>query len=262
MPNWVCNHLTIYGENAVEVLRSYLTENEENECGYDLDFNKLIPMPEDLDIVCGSITTNCAKLYVNAMLEDCDAYIKYAGLFAKAFERDFILTEAEQEQLMQDALRYKDYPDKNLLFLNKAEVYAYGKRALDNYAKYGATDWYDWRCENWGSKWNACDTQINDPEKADIYFNTAWSAVPYIIAKIAELHPECKIEYEYAEEDTGVNTGYINFENGEVAGNEHYKDFSKEAYEMFFSLWGQEDEFKFNPKKGTYELIDDGEAMG
>ena len=34
MPNWVCNHLTIYGENAVEVMRSLLTENEESECGY------------------------------------------------------------------------------------------------------------------------------------------------------------------------------------------------------------------------------------
>lgn len=81
-------------------MRSLLTESEESECGYDLDFNKLIPMPEELNIVCGTITTNCAKLYVNAMLEDCDAYIKYAGLFAKAFERDFILTESEQAQLM------------------------------------------------------------------------------------------------------------------------------------------------------------------
>ncbi len=260
MPNWVCNHLTIHGENAVEVMRSLLTENEESECGYDLDFNKLIPMPEELNIVCGTITTNCAKLYVNAMLDDCDAYIKYAGLFAKAFERDFILTESEQVQLMQDALRYTDYPDKKLLFSNKAEVYAYGKRALDNYEKYGAKDWYDWCCDNWGTKWNACHTQINDLEKADIYFDTAWSAVPYIIAKIAELHPECKIEYEYAEEDTGVNAGYIIFENGEITSDEHFKDFSKEAYETYFGLWGREDEFKFNPQKGTYEYID-GEAM-
>lgn len=62
MPNWVCNHLTIYGDNAVEVMRSLLTENEESECGYDLDFNKLIPMPEELNIISGTITTNCAKL--------------------------------------------------------------------------------------------------------------------------------------------------------------------------------------------------------
>lgn len=258
MPNWVCNHLTIHGENAVEILRSYLTEHEENECGYELDFNKLIPMPEDLNIISGTITTESAALYLRSLLDkDISKFNKYRKIFMDAFKREgFSFTDADCPKMLKDALLYKDYESKDPLFKSEEEVLAYGKRALDNYVKYGAKDWYDWRCENWGSKWNACDTQINDPEKADIYFNTAWSAVPQVIAKIAELHPECKIEYEYAEEDTGVNTGYVNFENGEITSDEHYKDFSKEAYEMFFSLWGQEDEFKFNPKKGTYEYID------
>ena len=69
MPNWVSNHLTIYGENAVEVLRSLLVKSEDNDCGYELDFNKIIPMPEELNIESGSVTRDCAKLYVNAMLE-------------------------------------------------------------------------------------------------------------------------------------------------------------------------------------------------
>lgn len=68
MPNWVSNHLTIYGENAVEVLRSLLVKSEDNDCGYELDFNKIIPMPEELNIESGSVTRDCAKLYVNAML--------------------------------------------------------------------------------------------------------------------------------------------------------------------------------------------------
>ena len=80
MPNWVCNHLIIRGENAVEVMNSLLSENSESENGYDVDFNKIIPMTEDLRIESGSVTRDCAKLYVNAMLEGCDAYKKYLSL--------------------------------------------------------------------------------------------------------------------------------------------------------------------------------------
>ena len=46
MPNWVCNHLIIHGENAIEIMRSLLIKNENSDCNYDLDFNKIIPMPE------------------------------------------------------------------------------------------------------------------------------------------------------------------------------------------------------------------------
>lgn len=257
MPNWVINHLTIHGDNAADVMRSLLTENEGNEYGYDLDFNKIVPMPKELNIISGSITTDCAKLYINAMLEDCDAYIKYSRLFTKAFDKNFSLTEEEQTKLMQKALDYTDFPDKKLMFANKAEVYAYGKQALDNYAKYGAKDWYDWCIENWGTKWNSYNTQIADMSQADIYFETAWAAVPNLISKIAEFHPECKLEYEFAEEDAGAQTGYMYFENGELANEQIHEDFSKGAYETYFSLWGGEEMFKFNPKTNTYEFIDE-----
>lgn len=264
MPNWVCNHLTIHGENAVEVMRSLLTKNEESECGYDLDFNKLIPMPEELKIISGSITTDCAVLYLRSLLEkekNFNKFDKYTRIFMHAFNKDKLdFTDYDCAKAMKIALSYKDFDSKEVMFKNEKEVLAYGKRALDNFVKYGAKDWYDWCCENWGTKWNACHTQINDFENAEIYFDTAWSAVPYIIAKIAELHPECKIEYEYAEEDVGANAGYINFEGGVITSDEHYEDFSKEAYEMYFSLWGWDENFKFNSQKGTYEY-DGGEAM-
>lgn len=257
MPNWVCNHLIIHGENACDVMRSLLIKNEASECGYDLDFNKILPMPEDLNIISGTITTNCARLYVNAMLEDCDAYIKYAKLFVNAFSGNLFITETARTQLMKDALQYKDHANDKPLFSNEAEVYAYGKRALDNYSKYGAKDWYDWSVNNWGTKWNACNTIIHDPNDADIYFDTAWSPVPMLIEKLAKQHPECSFEYKYAEEQAGIYAGQYYFENGIAVSGGPFRECSKEAYEMFFSLWGMEDEFKFNPKTNTYEPIDE-----
>lgn len=261
MPNWVCNHLTIHGEKAVEVMRSLLTENENSDCGYDFDFNKITPMPEELNIISGTISSNCAKLFVNSLDRNCEEFVQYATLFAKAFGRDFYLTKSEQASLLLNALKYKDHPSNELLFATQSDIYAYGKRALENYAKYGAKDWYDWSCQNWGTKWNACDTQINDLYTADIYFNTAWSPIPELIAKLAEQHPECDFKYEYAEEQAGLYAGYRNFENGEIVSGEDYPELSKEAYETFFSLWGMEDEFKFDEKEGTYKYIDTEEEM-
>lgn len=261
MPNWVCNHLTIKGENAVDVMRSVLTKNEESDYGYDFDFNKIIPMPEDLKIISGSITRTCAKLYLNAIAEDAPAYVKYAERYVKAFDKDYLLTEQEQIDKMNDALKYRDYPNNVLLFSNKADIYAYGKRVLDNVAEYGAKDWYDWSIKNWGSKWNAANTQINDLNKADIYFDTAWSPVPAVIEKLAALHPNCQFEYEFAEEQAGFYAGFMLCEDGEIARDEVFPEGSKESYDLYFSLWGGEDEYKYNAKKGTYEYIEEQEEM-
>ena len=37
--------------------------------------------------------------------------------------------------------------------------------------------WYDWRCYNWDTKWDAYDVTItdDDPENLEVEFNTAWS---------------------------------------------------------------------------------------
>ena len=116
MPNWVCNHLIIHGENAVEVMNSLLSENSESENGYDVDFNKIIPMPEDLRIESGSVTRDCAKLYVNAMLEGCDAYKKCAALYVQAFGKDIAMSEDEQIKTMEYVMLHKDYEKNCPLF--------------------------------------------------------------------------------------------------------------------------------------------------
>jgi hypothetical protein len=50
-------------------------------------------------------------------------------------------------------------------------------------------DWYDWRIENWGTKWNGFDGIFNDDQTA-FTFSTAWSPPLPIIKKLAELTGE------------------------------------------------------------------------
>lgn len=261
MPNWVCNHLVIHGDNAVEVLQSLLNQNDESENGYDLDFNKIVPMPADLKIESGSVTRDCAKLYVNAMLEGCDAYNKYAALYRQAFGNDLVMSEEEQASRLQSALRHKNYETDALMFQTKADAYAYGKRALDNYAKYGAKDWYDWSIKNWGTKWNAHDTIINDPSEATVYFHTAWSApIPFLDA-LSKQYPDLSFDYMFADEDMGCNTGKMVIRNGKIIEGGFLEDASREAYETYFSLWGGEDEYRYNDRTGRYECIEEDEQM-
>ena len=42
---------------------------------------------------------------------------------------------------------------------------------------YADDRWYDWRVQNWDTKWDAYDVEVvdPDPENMEITFNTAWS---------------------------------------------------------------------------------------
>lgn len=61
---------------------------------------------------------------------------------------------------------------------------------------YGKNNWYDWSCENWGTKWNSCDTELH----GNFYtFWTAWSPCSPVIEKLAEMFPDAVFDYSYDE---------------------------------------------------------------
>lgn len=273
MPNWVANHITIRGENAVEVLHSLLTEREiENKPSYDFDFNKIIQMPESLQIESGSTTDSCVEMYLTSI----NPFVEYYG-DNKVATKDYL----KIYRAVQNAREYKHFDDRlpieeihkreketclwngsnDICNLTKEEVLNYGKTAVNNVLTYGAMDWYVWSCKNWGTKWNACRTQIPDPEEAEVYFDTAWSPVTELIRKLSKQHPDYSFEYEYAEEQPGEFAGKFELKAGKIICGESYETNSKECYEMFFQLWGCEDDFKFNESIGTYEYIEDQEVM-
>ncbi len=275
MPNWVANHITIQGENAVEVLRSLLTERkDENEagCNFDLDFNKIIPMPESLQIESGSTTNACVEMYLTSISPfveyygenkaDSDEYLKiYRAVQSTRSYGQFNDKLPIEEIRKREKETYIRTEQNELKTLTIDEILARGKQAVDNVLTYGAMDWYDWSCKNWGTKWNACRTQIPDTETAEVYFDTAWSPVPQILLALTEKYPECVFDYEYAEEQAGYFAGHCVYEAGEILVDESFDTDSKECYETFFRLWGCEDEFRFNDKTGTYEYIEDEEEM-
>ena len=66
------------------------------------------------------------------------------------------------------------------------------KKALKRLAKYGAENWYDWACNNWGTKWNSVDTEIIEDERDGLTysFNTAWDCPREVVEKLQHILDE------------------------------------------------------------------------
>jgi hypothetical protein len=95
------------------------------------------------------------------------------------------------------------------------------KRYEANFAKYGARDWYDWNCRNWGTKWGDSDTWLNGAEgdtSIEFGFQSAWSPPIEGITRIATMFPTLKFALAYEEMGMGFY-GFTTFEDGEVLDN-------------------------------------------
>ena len=61
--------------------------------------------------------------------------------------------------------------------------------------------WWDWRVQNWGTKWNSydCDVDESNEEHIEYIFYTAWSPPEGVIAKLREQYPDVHITAFYDE---------------------------------------------------------------
>lgn len=251
MPNWVKNRLIIQGENAEEIIKQYLTKDEEGHIRFD--FNTIEKMPEELMIEKGSRSIDGLKLYlakINPTIPnvgektDKVEYLSYAQKLLELFGQramdditKYMLRPSEVEDLKR---KYRKDFD---------EVVELGRKVFCNKQKYGVSDWYDWSCEHWGTKWNACATEIDGNV---IYFETAYAPAIPAIEKFAKMHPELEIEHSFAEEQAGILSGSYVFRNGKVITGAIYNDESVDAYEMHFVLWDDKDDFEYDEKSKTY----------
>lgn len=186
MPNWVTNRLCIITNNKFDL--ESICNKEDN-----VDFNKIVPQPLGLyDIIQDNIK------------RDIDIYNKYIDNTATQDEIDILLNEYVETKTLSGV--------KSNLRLYNAKLASTIERM------YGSYDWYNWNCENWGTKWNAYNTAIteNSPFFTEIEFDTAWSTPDPIIKALSVKYPNCVFEVIYADEDWGSNSGNYSYKNGDL----------------------------------------------
>jgi hypothetical protein len=83
--------------------------------------------------------------------------------------------------------------------------------------KYGATNWYDWSLENYGTKWGLCDVEDISCRKGELMydFSTAWSPAEKAWLKISSMFPDLKFITTLDEESNSFG-GYQIFEKGKM----------------------------------------------
>ena len=75
---------------------------------------------------------------------------------------------------------------------------------------YADDRWYDWRLQNWDTKWDCYDVEVtdDDPECTEIHFNTAWSPPEAICNELREQDPDVSISWFYDEPGCEI-AGYL-----------------------------------------------------
>lgn len=226
MPNHVRNIIKMQGITELDLF----TEVDGVRC---FDFNKVLRMPESLDVTCGTETDMAIVYFMTKRLEweigtipnEQKALIK--GSLHGLSKSDWWISEIISRLLEWE----KGHTSKD-----KNEMYDKGRQYMENYLRYGSATWYDWCCENWGTKWNAYDCEQIDENT--IKFSTAWSRPEPIMKLLAVMYPDARIEHWWADEDTGHNTGHVVYEHMGVDGGENANE-SNEAYEAYVFCWGE-----------------------
>lgn len=218
MPNWTSNEVTISGPaDVIARVKDFVRSDD-----LVFDFDKIVPMPKDLCMESGSVemyAINAAKTR------------KGSKARAKAIAAGHLPT------------RISLYKGRRDVPINtEEELVAVGRSYLSNKKKYGCYDWYDWCCDNWGTKWNACDCVLTNNSRQDIAyeFQTAWSDPEPVILRLSELFPDAMITLSSAYEDPDPWRWYSkDFQAGELVGTHDWIDQDlKDQYDE----WAAEDE--------------------
>lgn len=271
MPNWAYNEISCQNRQDFTRLKECLLN------GNNVDFNRIVPKPEILDKmpgagqkqhimaiafylgqgkpmnrieVCNAIhghypniqfitpdKDNAEKIVVPAKAKQklLNIDIQVPELIARASAMsDEISKEndhyAKGKSSMPDFYQFDSYSD-------------YGKAALKCLLNYGCFDWYEWSNRFWGTKWNACETHVDD-DNLSIYFETAWAPVPELIQKLsAKLR--MPIYMQFSEEQFSAFAGEYVFFDGDVieAGDYEYGGDTDNLYKTACRMQDHDQEY-------------------
>lgn len=261
MPNYITNIVEIHAKG--KALKNILTALRRDGDQYgSVDFNKLVPMPESLDLTKGSITDAAVRAYISHLRDEIVNHPDRPGSLAEVkryvLAGEKILTgsfgvNTSVSQYMSPSEAAMQADRHNMTVESFLEL---GKKYLDNQLTYGSATWYDWCVDHWGCKWNTEEgSLLKDDSDNILQFDTAWSAPRPFMEALSKAFPGTKFFHRWADEDIGYNVGQMTLYGGAVVSEKIPEGGSKEAYEMAFEILEidpREHCLRYDAKEGTY----------
>ena len=244
MPNWVQNTIRVT-ENIEEFKKVFIPNNE-------IDFNRIIPMPEDLDITSGGssykpngVGYNNIDIGVVELLQPMWEKAYTDTITQAGFKEAVIGSLKNNSFLMAKGTElFSVFENKDKLgeyFLDNAELKTLG---YFNYKRYGFVDWYQFKNEKWGTKWNVNNDETyitEDTRGLFITYKTAWGIPFGILSKLAE---QFSFSVLFSDEDRGYNMGIAHFTKGntEEVSVDEFEDIidQNERYALANIIWGDD----------------------
>ena len=257
MPNYVTNIVSIIG--PAEQRERLLEQIAFDGMPGTFDFNKVVPMPKELDVPEGSVINEAVNAYLSAMnphngSKFADPLLGPNGFLEALRTAKSTLRFRLPDFTLNDSLIAK-IAERNRIESPEALI-ALGKRYLDNYREHGFPTWYGWATENWGTKWNNDpNTQVVENEAGTLRFDTAWSMPEPVIEELSRQNPELAFEIKWADEDIGFNVGMRRYRDGCLVYEDSPREGSIDAERMACEIKGIETD----DPVGLDELI--GEAQ-
>lgn len=205
MPNYVTNIIYVKKQDTKKLL-SKLTKMEDGE--RVVDFNKILPMPADLNIESGGMS------YETKWIDRIEMQDKFINPILDKLYNSKIKRDAFVAKVKNVWKNINDAFNGVYSFGNDFSKYETLLKGYFNYKRYGYKDWYDWRWDKWGTKWNGsnfCMYSFNGHKV--LSFQTAWACPVTILKELSKVAP---FIVSYADENIGDNYGIIKMENGEA----------------------------------------------
>lgn len=219
----ITNHITFGSDDAsLAAFRFMLHQVQaEGQPLGSIDFNKLIPMPQELDMRAGFVTHLGLAQYMTFVAES--AAIARATLFTP---------EAECTPIVAGHLAKWDAVEKK-----DPEAWALGEKAFQNLKKYGCPTWVEWAGLNWGTRDNAFNCAALNSASDAMVFQTTHTAVPKIVAALSKMFPAQEVAYSWADGNTRQHLGRMVFKGGEAVEVDIPQEPAALAQAMSAGIW-------------------------